>query len=298
MKPEISIATVTFSGDLRLTVLQILSVDRLFDLTGVGEYVVVANDADPAPMREELERHLEGRISNELRGKLRIIERADIPRGGSGQGWRGQQVIKLALCEIVVSEHYLMLDAKNHFVRESSVDDFFHEGKPKTFIKDTTSNWTKYVKASLEAMDGLTEERLARKMPTTTPYMFITREVQALIARLDAKYDRPIDKAMQQTTWSTEFFLYYAHLVTTYDELPYADMPPLNRTLYTSWPQDHKQAMSMIEEAAAGEVPMFGLHRKRLPQLSQSQQAAITSMWRGCGLLKDWEDADWFMEYA
>jgi hypothetical protein len=52
----------------------------------------------------------------------------------------------------------------------------------------------------------------------------------------------------------------------------------------------------MIADAVEKNVPMFGLHRNRLPQLSRSQMDAIKEMW-GRHLLKDWEDADWFFAY-
>lgn len=296
MNPEVSLATVMFWGDLRLTVLQALSIDRLFSLDGVSEYVVVANDIESEQVRSELENHLHRRLSRELWGKLRIIERSDLPRGGSGQGWHGQQVVKLALADYVSSGHYLMFDAKNHFVRKSSVDDFFHAGKPKTVFTKTSATWDKYVRSSLEAMDGLTEERASRMMPTTTPYLMIANEVQRLIWRLETKYELPLDDAIRKTGWATEFFLYYAHLVTSYEEIPYANQPPMTRTLFTSWPQEHWRVLEKIAEAASGVVPMFGLHRNRLPQLSRAHQAAIVDMWRSCDLLKQWEDAYWFLE--
>ena len=41
---------------------------------------------------------------------------------------------------------------------------------------------------------------------------------------------------------------------------------------------------------------MFGLHRRRLPQLSDVQRSLIFGLW-GTELLTSDEDAAWFMEY-
>jgi hypothetical protein len=294
--PTTSLATVTFEGDLRLTVLQALSIDRLLDLDGVDEFVVVLNGANNIALEAELRRHITGRISEHLQGKLRVIATPDLPRGGDGRGWYGQQTIKLALCDVVESEAYLMLDAKNHFIRPSSIDDFFHEGKPITQLTPTTPNWTKYVRASLLALGVFTEDRLSKMMPTVTPYLMLTDEVTNTVSRLEQRFDLPLDRAFRKTGGATEFFLYYAHLVSTYDEIQYANRPSLTRTLFTQWPQDHGKVLDMIADAVEKNVPMFGLHRNRLPQLSRSQMDAIKEMW-GRHLLKDWEDADWFFAY-
>lgn len=296
MQTPTTLATVTFEGDLRLTILQALSIDRLFNLDEVSEYVVVLNGSDNGALGREFKRHLDGRVSERLRARLRVVPAPQLPKTGDGLGWYGQQVVKLALADIVSTDTYLMLDAKNHFVRPSSIGDFFYDGLPSTVFSSTPPNWEKYVRASLEALDVYTDARAARMMPTTTPYVMITREVASLVDRIEAKYGRPLAQAIHETGGATEFFLYYAHLVSTHDEIPYSDRPSTSRTLFTSWPQDPAMVLSIIADTIAKDVPTFGLHRRRLPQLTDEQKDAIREMWRR-HLLADWEDADWFMTY-
>lgn len=281
---------------MRLSVLQALSIDRLFDLSGLDEYVIVLNGADNAALKREMLNHLEGRISQTLRSKMRFIAPKDLPRGGDGSGWHGQQAIKLGLADAVATDTYLLLDAKNHFVRPASITDFFHEGKPATVFSETQPNWETYVRASLEALDVYSEDQAARMMPTTTPYLMLTDEVRELIDKLERKYDKPLLQAMRSTVWGTEFFLYYAHLVSTGKPIPYTHAPAITHTLFTTWPQDPAVVMSIIEGTSAKNVPMFGLHRNRLPQLTEDQRTAISEMW-GRYLLADWEDPGWFMAY-
>lgn len=291
-----TLATVTFEGDLRLTVLQALSIDRLFNMDDLAEYIVVLNGADNDALRAEFTEHLSGIVSDEFMKRLRMITPKDLPRGGDGSGWHGQQVVKLALADAVKTETYLMLDGKNHFVRPSSIGDFYHDGLPITQVTPTSASWDKYVRASLEAMDALTDERVAQMMPTTTPYLMIVEEVSKMIARLEAKHSEQLPRAIRKTVWGTEFFLYYAHMVSSHEIIPYADRPSPTRTLFTAWPQDPGKVMEIINDTTAKDVPMFGLHRKRLPQLNDEQKAAIRELW-GRHLLKEWEDADWFMAY-
>lgn len=296
MTSPTTLATVTFEGDLRLTVLQALSIDRLFDLDGLAEYLVVLNGADNVALNMELMRHLEGRVSQAFLAKLRTITPADLTKGGDGTGWYGQQVIKLALHEAVKTSTYLMLDGKNHFIRPATIDDFFHDGLPITQVTTTAPTWDKYVRASLETMDALTDERVAHMMPTTTPYLMVTDEVSKTVSRIEAKFGKDLPKAIRETGGATEFFLYYAHLVSAHDVIPYANQPSLTRTLFTSWPQDPDKVIEIIHDATAKNVPMFGLHRKRLPQLSEPQKEALLEMWNR-HLLKEWEDAAWFFAY-
>lgn len=296
MASTTSLATVSFEGDLRLTVLQALSIDRLFELDGLAEFVIVANGSDNAAWEADFRRHVDGRISDELQSKLRILTPSDIPRGGNGSGWYGQQVIKLALADIMTTGTYLMLDGKNHFIRPSSVGDFFRDGVPLTVFSPTPQRWEKYLRASLEALDAYTDERMQTMMPTTTPYLMQAKDAAGTMDRLEAKFDMPFDKAIRETHGATEFFLYFAFLLSTHKDIPYASGPSPTRTLYTSWPEAHSVALEMIEEAGERNVPMFGLHRNRLPQLSSIQSEAIKELWSR-HLLKDWEDADWFLAY-
>ena len=291
-----TIATVTFEGDLRLSLLQALSIDRLLDLSGVSEYLVVLNGADDDALETAFLQHIRGRVSRDFMDRLRILRRTDMERGGDGSGWYGQQIIKLALSGVVSTPTYLMLDGKNHFIRRTNVEEFFANELPITHFSATSPTWEKYVRASLVAMDALTDERLARMMPTTTPYLMLTHEAERTMLRVEEKYGQPFESAIRKTQGATEFFLYYAHLASTYDVMPYSDGPTMTRTLYTTWPQDHAKCSEIIQSATHDDVPMFGLHRKRLPQLTAEHCSLIKMLWRR-HLLKEWEDAEWFLAH-
>ncbi|CAM3940493.1 hypothetical protein E4A47_05800 [Micrococcus flavus] len=204
-----TVASITFEGDHRLTALQALSVDRLFELDELEEYLIVLNGRDNSDLRVTLAGLLYGAVSAELWDRIRFLVPADVPRGGDGQGWHGQQALKLGLADLVRTDTYLMLDGKNHFVRPAGVADFYETGRPKTVWSDTSPYWDKYVRASLDAFDVLTDENARRMMPTTTPYLFISEEVRRTIDGLESKYGIPLKSAMGKTKWGTEFFLYW-----------------------------------------------------------------------------------------
>lgn len=282
---DVTIASVAFDGDYRMVVLQALSIDRLLDLSGVREYLIVANSPELKP---EIQRLLSRVLSAELRSRLRIMEPADLGQAGTEtMVWRGQQVLKLALASAVKTGYYLMLDAKNHFIRPTALGEFFAaDAQPITQIGPISAYWQTYLDASLDALGVV--DRPAVMMPSITPYLFITAEVRELVERLEKRYEAPLALAMTRTKRATEFLLYYAHLIDKGD-LPYVDAPPLCTTLFTVWPPADR-----VLEFVGQDRAMFGLHRTRIPQLTAEQRAAVTAMWRR-HLLADWEDAGWFL---
>jgi hypothetical protein len=50
----------------------------------------------------------------------------------------------------------------------------------------------------------------------------------------------------------------------------------------------------MIAEAFALDLPMLGLHRERLPQLTESQRQGIKRIWERHGLV-DPRESGWFL---
>ena len=294
----ITIVSVTFSGDARLSVLQALSVDRLFPVGEIDEYLLVLNDPDPAALESFFRRHLAGRVSPELWAKIRFLAPSDIVDTSGTRGQRSQQLVKLHVSRLVRTEHYLLLDAKNMFVRPTTIDDFWLGGRIRTQVKPVTSYWLPYVTASLDILGVPSDGAWAdTSMPTITPYLMITSDVRGLLEDLsDRVGDAPAAAWEVSHGKATEFYLYYAYLVKIYgEEVPYVHSTPVCHTLFTTWPQEHDKALEMIQATSTDDLPMFGVHRARLPQLSRVQTGALHALW-GEHLLAKWEDANWFLQ--
>jgi len=293
MPGAVDLACIAYEGDARLMVLQMLSVDRLLDLDGVGSYVVILNGADNAALEAFMRGEVFSRVSPELRDRVVFVDGPAI-LGAASTGWRDQQALKLLISKQLTGDHYLLLDAKNHFIRPTVMGDFFQGGVPKTVIKPMAEGWIQHMRASLRPFGALTEENLVTMPPSITPYMMIRKEVLSLIERVEASASKGFVEAFEDLPKATEFFLYYAHFISGSVRFPYVDAPALGTTLYTVWPQDPEKVLALIDEAADKDHALFGLHRKRLPQLTEEQSLRIVSLWRR-HLLKDWEDASWFM---
>jgi hypothetical protein len=290
----VTLVTVTFAEDARLSVLQALSVDRLFELNDLAEYLVIVNDPRTEQWERLLRDELERRIGARLWARTRFIHAEELAAVAEMRGWKSQQVIKLEVARQVGTDHYLLLDAKNHFIRPATLGDFWQDGRIVTHVK-ARPQWRSWVQAAFDALGAEpSEHHLAEPYPTTTPYLLITAEVRALLARIEERHGA-LAEVFADMGSATEFFLYYAHLVDRYgDDMPYVGAEPRVRALFRRWPQDPRQVETVLSEAVAEDVPVLGIHRERLPQLSSDQRRQIEHIWRR-HLLRPHEDADWFL---
>lgn len=293
---DIPLASIAFEGDARLQCLQMLSIDRLFRANDFPEYTIVLNGKDNVALRAFLASFADANISKSTRKKIKMVTFSDLLPGSTPRGYYDQQALKLALAPYyersTQAPAYLMLDAKNHFVHNSTFNDFFADDKPKTSISDTTPYWQGYVERSLEAV-GVRPEMGQQMMPSVTPYvMFVDQASKLLDALLDTHDPDPL-LAIEKTR-GTEFLLYYAQLLRSksVDRYSFSGTPSV--TLFTNWPQRSEDFDSMISRVQSREAIMFGLHRNRIPQLSESQRHAIKSIWRP-ELVPEEGASDWFL---
>jgi hypothetical protein len=95
--------------------------------------------------------YLGGRISGALMNKTRFLPAPEVATLAPMRAWRAQQVLKLEVARRVATEQYLLLDAKNHFVRPTTSADFWHDGRIRTYIKDRPQ-WREWVLDSFDAL--------------------------------------------------------------------------------------------------------------------------------------------------
>lgn len=294
--PCMPLASIVFEGDLRLQILQLLSVDRLYDYSTTPEYTIVINSVPSDLVRRGIKDVIESKISDGLRQKISIIDFSELLPDSAPGGYYDQQALKLALAGYYSQRYdvkcYLMLDAKNHFVRPSNAEDFFNQGRPLSSRIETSTYWRNYVSNSIKALE--IDAQFGRSMiPSITPYILYTDQVVELNNYLTNRYQTDLLTAVGETA-GTEFLLYYAQLlksgaISRYD---FGGVPA--RTLFTSWPQDAETVTNIIQSFSTEKICVFGLHRNRLPQLTDEQIQLIDDLWHQ-HLLNASEETDWFL---
>merc|ERR1712039_127483 len=99
--------------------------------------------------------------------------------------WDGQQIVKLLAARAVTSKYYIILDAKNHFIRPTGADAFVENGKPVMQISyigpDVSFNCCR-------RYFGMTDTTLEKEAPDlATPFVFERRHVLGHIDHIEAK---------------------------------------------------------------------------------------------------------------
>ncbi len=298
LSSPIDIHTVVFEADLRLLELQIFSVVRFIDPAQVSTYRININGSMPAvseAIREQIESRILPRIAQAWREKIELpVTSFGHPRGGP----RSQQVLKLTSVASSAAPYVLVVDAKNHFLRPTSLSSFFaDDGRIKTVIKKVNSGFEKAVSASFEFFGARYQEG-DNVLPTITPYVMMPEIVRNLLADILLKTGESLDQSFDKDRLlreSTEFYLYNAFMARHgLVESHYTNAPQTFLSLFTVWPQDRKVVANYLERAANDPTClMFGLHRLRLPQLNNDERAKFAELWRGMALP---EPASYYLE--
>ena len=121
------IATVCYTPELHLLKLQARSMSRHLESSGVGKIWIILNEPDPRRAARYFDRHIAPEYGSHL-AKVELLVRDDVAQGlPEDNGSRTQQVLKLRIADRILENNYLVLDAKNHFVRKVSAASFFNE---------------------------------------------------------------------------------------------------------------------------------------------------------------------------
>lgn len=289
------IASICFAEDLRLQLLQAISVDRMMDHGEVSRYLIVVNDPKEQSIRGEFKSLAQRMLSKDLFGKLEILTSSEILGDVGRDNYYDQQAIKLKLASVVESTHWLMLDAKNHIVHPVSMDIFAVGACSKVLmnVEGTKPYWERYLSRSLSAVEVDLAAVPANHLSSVTPIMLDAQIAREVVDFLESKYQSNLPAAMRKTG-GTEFLLYFSWILKKRYQDRFEIGPPPFRTLFTSWPQDKEQVSRFILETGA-DRPFLGVHRKRLLQLLPDQKALISEKWHEF-LLMPWEDSHWFLD--
>lgn len=141
--------------------------------------------------------------------------------------WHMQQLLKLYIANYITSKNYVVLDAKNHFIRKTQSDTFFDEyGNPKLFL-GMPGGMVDCFDKSLKLFDIFNEkdkiesdnENLSKsghgygdKHITTTPFVMNTAWVREMMIGVELITNKQFADYFILSTSETEFYIYTAYL--------------------------------------------------------------------------------------
>lgn len=286
--------SLVYEAEYPLLLLQARSMSRFLPEHLVAELLVIDNSARamPASVREKL-------LSSygALAPRVRILRPTEISTVPAATGWRSQQVLKLAVAELVRTDRYVVLDAKNHLVAPAEASYFFaSDGRPRLRAYSFASHPLRRDLERVLDYLGLDPAAHVEHFPATvTPFPFDTALVRAMMSDIERRAGRSFAREFVRADL-TEFFLYTGWILSS--GTPIGTVYELHEDPNpTVWPRGAHTAgvRAAVDAAASGRSPFFTVHRRAFPLLDAAARGQLADFWSDRGLFDSADDAAVFL---
>ena len=226
----------------------------------------------------------------ELQSKVSIVYRDSMMKCNKSS-WFNQQYFKLLFCKCVQADHYIVLDSKNHFIRDIAMNDFFCNGKPKLYLNNPGPMFRFYIGCLtyFDINDPFHYEYDKEFNPTgnnifltTTPFIFITNQVSNLVKCIETKENKTLhDFFVNNGDTVTEFYLYTAYLIfsNNLDKHAMVQRDNFVVTVFNDPAADYntfeKKKMAMTN----AKVKIFGLHRVAVKKMDNDYKQNLLKLY-------------------
>ncbi len=317
----IDFVTIVFSQELDLLRLQARSMHQCVPPQMVGRIIVIINDIDEESLSEQVEAlHAD---YGALTDKLFVCRPADListpanlwqrlerfyistpnapgrpARGGwrGNGGWRMQQSWKILAARQAVSDYVCILDAKNIIVRRMALSDFIDEQeKPRSYLVPPADNQLKWVRASFRLLKFAMPGGVGHLPPTVTPVVYRSGWLRDAAKALEQRLGLLDCYFAYRRNGASEFMLLFAIAESQpggwSGQFGMGLAKPL--TIFGSAAPDAVDAC--LDQALAGEAPVFSVHRKQFSCLNAGQIEKLFAIWAQAGVATDAQEAQAIM---
>jgi hypothetical protein len=224
---------------------------------------------------------------------VEIHDAKDISPMPAMEGWMTQQVLKLAIAKFITTDHYILLDAKNHFVYPIDMNFFYSRDNIPYIDIDCYLNHPlhDFLTRSLNIF-GLEKARyISQFYQTITPFVMYTDVVRELIAELERRERKPFSEVLRDRL-VTEFFTYEAFICWRFGTITnhYQVRPiPKDGIKDVVWPEmnDFSNINKILNNIEETKHQIFSFHRRAGRGLSRDCQNILTEFWIRHGLIKN-----------
>lgn len=278
----LSLVTVFFEAEIGLLELQAHSLAR-YHAAGDFDRIVVIDNTHAGVSRRTRER-LE-RAFGPWRDRVRFFRPDDLTALPTLPGWVGQQVLKLMAHREIESTHYLVLDAKNHWIQPTDLHTFIApDGRARGASHTYRGHALEQrVSGVLSYLDVDPELWLDHFSVTHTPVVLSRQVCADLIADVEKRSGLPFAQEFSRAGL-LEFPLYSGWIIARDGSLD-AEIDGSVIRSTTIWPS-HGPAR-VAEELAALEhldSPFLGVHRRALARAGWPVSRSVADLWRERGL--------------
>lgn len=281
-------ATVVFEPEKELLDVQARSFAAHLRSDEVAKILVIDNTARGLGRRD---RERFARAYGPLAPLVEITRLPEVAALQGQHGWRRQQIAKLTVSRMVDTPFYITLDAKNHFIRDITLADFFaSDGRARSgwhsYEHHPLAEELRHTLAELGADSAAIESAVAWFPVTATPFVLSTSETRGLIAAVGGS-DEEFSREFARRGF-LEFFLYSGWLEfhsVGFGALYVAD--PIQAP--TLWPGavDQAKVAATLAHADAIDAPLLGVHRRSLAAAAPETLDLLTAFWVSHGVFAD-----------
>ena len=301
------IVTVFSRRDLGQMVLQARSIRLYFDRQALGQVIYVCNepvapidDGELQPIFDELPDAVLVRSEEFIQRRggplVSQAQLAQIPY--STEGWFTQQVLKIVVAELVQSDHYLILNAKNHFVRDVQRRAFVaDDGRPLAAFGALSRIHKPFHPMWRNCYDYVGLDPNLYENDTIRPVTpFVTRKdttcdlIEYVERREQGKF---ADAFIPMMPKLLEFFLIQAFTVYSHGSLDrvYRNAPQSFESIFHPTILDERKFNAAMNRAEGDDINTFGVHWAAEILMSAEQRQRIVAYWQRRGLIESPEEA-------
>lgn len=276
--------TIVFNDKTELMLLKLQAYSfRFVDPHTVHTIYIVSNDdIDNKLYRQELKK-IQRLYPTTM--KTQIVSLNDLHLSFQRTDWFNQQIIKLEISKLITAPCYVILDAKNHFIRYTQQCDFIDKdtNQPILFL-DNPGSMLHYFHNCM-AYWGDTDFLLPdnKNLLTTTPYVIQTQDCRDMLREIERKEKTDFSTFFKLNLCKyTEFYLYSCFLISSNRIQNYSFHPPNCVAIFNADPQLHefnrfeKKSVVLTDER----IKVFGLHRNAIPYLDDTYKENLLELYR------------------
>jgi uncharacterized protein DUF6492 len=294
---SVSILTVVFDEEIDLLALQAKSIARFFDSQSIDEIIIIVNGKQQSYVEQCVRQDVLPEYGD-LSAKVTLIPADDLYRFRHPEaGWHTQMALKLLAAPRVSSTWYLVLDAKNHFIRSTTVGDFFSKSGRGLYPPDNFGSLQEHFVNAAKLFGVEPEGLIDSFFSPVTPSILHRQSVLDLNEAVVRMTGKSIgDLIVQFDVPYTEFILYslYLYSVDGFDAL-YQPSPSITTTIWKENAMDSGSFERKMTQARSMTTLCFSVHRLAREVLTSEQRQQIADLWLDAGLIDDIGSAHKFL---
>jgi hypothetical protein len=273
--------TIVYNDEIELSLLKLQAHSfRFVNPSIVHAIYIVLNDKDD---------HFTEKFTKEIRPfypvalPLKIVFLDDLHLNFKKSDWFNQQIIKLEISKRVESKYYVVLDGKNHFVRETGIADFMDSetGKPFLFVGDPgTMNQYYYHCLDYFGISDICPSK--QQLLTTTPFLIQTDPCREMLKYIEDREKTTFASFFKSNQYKyTEFYLYSCYLLWTDNIKNVVLKPPFCICIFNADPilypfNQFKNKKTILSDPSK---KVFGLHRSVIPYLDNEYKQNLYQLY-------------------